>query len=320
MRLLLLAALLLSGPAQAEPLTLRWSTIPEMKAVYGTVEARDTIAARARIGGTVVELLVSEGDRVEQGAVLATVRDDKIAFQISAYGSRIEALRAQLAEAESDLARGESLVQRGATSQQRLEQLQTAVDVIRGQIAAAEAERAVIEQQQAEGAVLAPVSGRVLTVPAVRGSVVMPGEVVATVGGGGFFLRLSVPERHAADLAEGAEIQITAGGKVAIGRLAKIYPQIQGGRVQADVEVEQLPDAFVGARVAVDLPVGQRQALLVPAAAVTTRAGVDFVQMADDPAAAPSRAVLTGDRLVRDGIDMVEILTGLAPGETVAVP
>ncbi|ABL72758.1 efflux RND transporter periplasmic adaptor subunit [Paracoccus denitrificans] len=319
MRLLLLVALVAAGPALAEPLSLDWSTVPEMKAVYGTVEARDTIPARARIGGTVVELLVGEGDRVEEGATLATVRDDKIAFQIAAYASRIEALRAQLAEAESDFARGQSLVQRGAASQQRLEQLRTAVDVIRGQIAATEAERAIIEQQQAEGAVLAPVSGRVLSVPAVRGSVVMPGEVVASVGGGGFFLRLSVPERHAADLAEGAEIQIRAGGRAATGRLAKVYPLIQGGRVQADVEVDRLPDAFVGARVAVDLPVGQRRALLVPAAAITTRAGVDFVSVAGASGGA-RRAVVTGGILAQDGIDMVEILTGLAPGEGVIVP
>ncbi|QFG36289.1 RND family efflux transporter MFP subunit [Paracoccus pantotrophus] len=319
MRLLLLVALVATGPARAEPLILDWSAVPEMKAVYGTVEARDTIPARARIGGTVVELLVSEGDHVEAGATLATVRDDKIAFQIAAFGSRIAALRAQLAESESDLARGQSLVQRGAASQQRVEQLQTAVDVIRGQIAAAEAERAVVEQQQAEGAVLAPVSGLVLGVPAVRGSVVMPGEVVASLGGGGFFLRLSVPERHAAYLAEGAEIQIAAGGRAATGRLAKIYPLIQGGRVQADVEVDRLPDAFVGARVAVELPVGQRRALLVPAAAVTTRAGVDFVSVAG-VSGEVRRAVLTGETLVRDGVEMVEILTGLVPGETVIVP
>ncbi|RDW12166.1 efflux RND transporter periplasmic adaptor subunit [Paracoccus thiocyanatus] len=319
MRLLLLVALVTAGPALAQPLTLDWRLIPEMKAVYGTVEARDTIPARARIGGTVTELLVSEGDRVEQGARLATVHDDKIAFQIAAYASRIEALQAQLAVAESDRARGASLVERGATSQQRLEQLQTAVDVIRGQIAATQAERAVVEQQQAEGAVLAPVTGRVLSVPAVRGSVVMPGEVVASVGGGGFFLRLSVPERHAADLTEGAEIQITAGGKAAAGRLAKVYPLIQGGRVQADVEVDQLADAFVGARVAVDLPVGQRRALLVPATAVTTRGGVDFVSVAE-PSGAARRAVITGESLAQDGVAMVEIVTGLAPGDKVVVP
>src|SRR5690606_31880378 len=52
MRLLLLVALVAAGPALAQPLTLDWRLIPEMKAVYGTVEARDTIPARARIGGT----------------------------------------------------------------------------------------------------------------------------------------------------------------------------------------------------------------------------------------------------------------------------
>ena len=121
---------------------------------------------------------------------------------------------------------------------------------------------------------------------------------VAGRAGGGFFLRLSVPERHAADLAEGAEIQIAAGGRAATGRLAKIYPLIQGGRVQADVEVERLPDAFVGARVAVELPVGQRRALLVPAAAVTTRAGVDFVSVAS-ASGEVRRAVLTGGTLAQ---------------------
>lgn len=316
MRLLLLVALVATGPALAEPLILDWSAVPEMKAVYGTVEARDTIPARARIGGTVVELLVSEGDRVEAGATLATVRDDKIAFQIAAFASRIEALRAQLAEAESDYARGQSLVQRGAASQQRVEQLQTAVDVIRGQIAAAEAERAVIEQQQAEGAVLAPVSGLVLSVPAVRGSVVMPGEVVASVGGGGFFLRLSVPERHAADLAEGAEIQIRAGGQAAAGRLAKVYPLIQGGRVDADVEVPDLDSEFVQARVLVRLPLARREAILVPATAISTRSGLDFVRVRAGEGTV-ERAVVPGDHRDENGTEMVEIVTGLAGGEEV---
>src|SRR5271166_1605338 len=41
------------------------------------------------------------------------------------------------------------------------------------------AERAVIEQQLAEGDVLAPTSGRVLKVPVTPGTVVLPGEPVA---------------------------------------------------------------------------------------------------------------------------------------------
>src|SRR5690606_16108534 len=82
----LAAALAAAAPAPAaETLVLAPGTVPEWKAVYGRVEARDLVPARARIGGTVVELLVSEGDTVEAGQRIAVVRDDKIAFQIAAF-------------------------------------------------------------------------------------------------------------------------------------------------------------------------------------------------------------------------------------------
>ena len=175
----------------------------EWKAVYGRVEARDTVPARARIGGIVVDLAVSEGDSVTEGQHLATVRDDKIAFQIAALDAQIRALQSQLATAETELTRGEALVERGVATAQRLDQLRTTVDVTRNQLAAAEAQRSVVVQQGAEGEVLAPGDGRVLTVPVTRGAVVLAGEPIATIGGGGFFLRLAIPERHAAALQEG---------------------------------------------------------------------------------------------------------------------
>src|SRR5690606_33628878 len=194
----------------AETLVLAPETVPEWKAVYGRVEARDLVPARARIGGTVVELLVSEGDTVEAGQRIAVVRDDKIAFQIAAFDAQLRALQAQLEKAEAELSRGASLVERGVITAQRLEQLRTDVEVTQNQIAATEAQRSVVVQQGEEGAVLAPASGRVLTVPVTRGAVIMAGEPAATIGGGGFFLRLAIPERHAGDLKEGAQIRIAA--------------------------------------------------------------------------------------------------------------
>jgi multidrug efflux pump subunit AcrA (membrane-fusion protein) len=196
--------------------------VPEWKAVYGRVEARDLMPARARIGGTVVELLISEGDEVEAGARIAIVRDDKIDFQIAAIDAQLRALEAQLSRAEAELERGRSLVGRGVITAQRLEQLSTDVEVTQNGIAATQAQRSVIVRQGEEGEVLAPASGRVLTVPVTKGAVIMPGEPVATIGGGGFFLRLAIPERHSAMLEEGAPIRITAAGAVGDGPLAKI--------------------------------------------------------------------------------------------------
>lgn len=322
MRSLPLAAALLaalSGTALAGTLRLEPSTIVEWKAVYGRVEARDLVPARARIGGTVVELTVTEGDAVSAGQVIATVRDDKIAFQVAAIDAQLRALEAQLARAEAELARGQTLVDRGVVTAQRLDQLRTDVDVTRNQIAAAEAQRSVVVQQGEEGEVLAPADGRVLTVPVTRGAVIMAGEPLATIGGGGFFLRLAIPERHAGSLETGAAIRISAGGAESAGRLAKVFPRIENGRVIADVEVDQLDTAFVDARVLVELPVGERQALLVPRAAVATRSGIDFVTI-EEAGRAVDRAVVIGQPVTVEGVEMIEILTGLAPGDTVVAP
>lgn len=318
-KLIIAAALAAASPAIAGTLELVPQPIIEWKAVYGRVEARDLVPARARIGGTVVELLVSEGDEVEAGARIAVVRDDKIGFQIASFDAQLRALEAQLARAQAELDRGRSLVERGIVTVQRLEQLSTDVDVTRNQIAATEAQRAVLIQQGEEGEVLAPVSGRVLTVPVTRGAVIMAGEPAATIGGGGFFLRLAIPERHAADLENGADIRIVSAGAEITGKLAKIYPQIENGRVVADVEVENLDAAFIDARVLVEVPVGSRDALLVPQAALVTRSGLDFVRVVT-PGGEVERAIIPGERTVRDGVPQVEILTGLRPGETVFVP
>jgi RND family efflux transporter MFP subunit len=313
--LILLAALALPIAAPAAP--LQPVDVTEWKAVYGRIESRNRIPARARLGGTLVTLAVSEGDSVTAGQVLAQVVDEKLAFQLSATDARLDSLNAQLDNARAELKRGEELQSRGVTTVQRLDALRTQVDVLSGQIEATRADRRVIEQQAAEGAVLAPIAGRVLSVPSATGAVVMPGEEIASVGGGGIFLRLAVPERHATGLKEGAEIQIEQGDTAETGKLAKIYPLIENGRVLADVDVQGLSDRFYDARVLVRLPVGHRKALLVPAQTVKTHAGLDAVAL-NTPQGPLMRTVVPGPKYVIDGQDMVEILSGLQAGDDLA--
>ena len=62
----------LSSLALADPAPLALTSITEWKAVYGTVEARDRIPARARLGGTLVVLSVAEGD---VGEIVVTTLD-----------------------------------------------------------------------------------------------------------------------------------------------------------------------------------------------------------------------------------------------------
>ncbi|MEZ5870236.1 MAG: efflux RND transporter periplasmic adaptor subunit [Nitratireductor sp.] len=314
--LIALATLISATTARAETLEMKNRTVTEWKAVYGRVEARDMVPARARIGGVVVELLVSEGDEVKSGQKIATVRDDKLAFQIAAIDAQLQALSSQLETAEADLKRGNDLVGKGVMTRQRVDQLQTQVDVVRGQMAATQAQRAVVVQQGTEGEVLAPADGRVLKVPVTRGAVIMGGEPVATIGGGGVYLRLAIPERHAASLRQEASIRISGASGTETGRLAKIYPQIENGRVIADVEVDGLDTSYVDARLLVEVPVGERKALFVPRSAVSSRSGLDFVKIETD-AGESERVVIIGEPAQIEGIEEIEVLSGLNPGDKV---
>ena len=55
---------------------------------------------------------------------------------------------------------------------------------------------------------------------------------------------------------------------------------------------------------------------LVPAGAVETRGGIDFVRLDGGS----ERAVVLGEPVTRDGTAFVEILTGLAAGDKVVAP
>lgn len=181
-------------------------------------------------------------------------------------------------------------------------------------MAVQEAQIGLIEQQRSEGAVLAPIDGTVTAAPQAVGAVLMPGEPVATIGGGGFFLRLAIPERHATALQPGAPIRLETPKGEAEGRLAKIYPQIENGRVVADVEVESLDDRFINARMLVRVPVGERQTILVPAAAVRNVSGLDLVTVATE-AGPIRRLVLLGEQSKGPDGQVVEIISGLRAGD-----
>jgi multidrug efflux system membrane fusion protein len=100
----------------------------------------------------------------------------------------------------------------GVASQSQLDQARTTLDVAERTLQALRSDRQVIEQQSAEGAVLAPGAGRVLKVPVQEGSVVLPGETIAAIAADNYILRLQLPERHARFIKAGDTILVGARG------------------------------------------------------------------------------------------------------------
>jgi RND family efflux transporter MFP subunit len=308
----------------ADVLVVAPVTVADEKAVFATVESSNIIPARARIGGTVAKLGVKEGDKVKQGQVVATVADEKLVLQMKSLDAQIAALKAQLAQAQTDFARAESLFSRGTIPKTRYDEARTALNVATNNLKARTAQRAVVQQQLTEGDVLAPESGRVLKVPVTAGTVILPGETVATIAEQNFVLRLKVPERHARFLKAGDPVRIDGqelgqtGAK--FGKIRLVYPQIEDGRVVADAAVAGLGDYFVGERIRVWVSAGERSAFVIPQSYIITRFGVDYVKAQLDGGTFDV-PVQRGRVLPRPQMpDGIEILSGLKAGDRLVRP
>jgi membrane fusion protein, multidrug efflux system len=316
--LAVLFLLLLALPAQAqERFTVAVAPVADERPIFATVESVREVEARARIQGTLVRVAVREGDAVAAGQVIALVEDAKHPLQLAAIDARLGALAAQRRQAVQELERTRTLRTTGAATQARLEDATTALDVVEGQIAAAEAERAVLVQQQREGEVLAPQAGRVLRVRATAGAVAMPGEPVATIATDRYVLRLRLPERHSRFLRAGDPVRVgarglAAGDALGEGRVSLVYPELQQGQVVADAEVAGLGDFFVGERVAVTIQADRRPAILVPSGFLIAGPGIDMVRLEGRGLVPVQRGAARGDA--------VEILSGLAAGDVLVRP
>ena len=318
---LFIAFMIVGTTAKAEDFLVKATLIEDKKAVFATVESSDSVAARVRITGTVADLSVTEGDLITAGDVIARVKDPKLDLRIDAIEAQIRAAQREIVNLKSDLERASSLFQRGSTTKARLDQIKTRYDVALNRLEASEAQKAVLERQLEEGAVLAPQSGRVLNVPITIGSVVLPGEAVATIAKDNYILRLSLPERHARFLQKGDKVELASRGLACKadcdhqGTIEKVYPQITNGRVLADALVQNLGDYFVGERIQVRVGVGERLAFLVPETLVKRQFGMDFVRLKINEDDYSDIAVQVGQSHPMNGRRMVEILAGLQPGD-----
>jgi RND family efflux transporter MFP subunit len=317
-------AALPAAPACSETLTVSPRQVADEKAVFATVESVSVVPARGRIGGTIAQLSVREGDAVTRGQPIATIGDEKLVLQLRSLDAQIEALQAQANQAQIDFTRTEGLVERGTLPRVKLDETRTALNVADNGLRAKIAERAVVNQQLSEGQVLSPDDGRVLKKLVTVGSVVLPGDPIVTVAQQNFKLRLRVPERHALFLKAGDKVRVDgselgeAGPKWGV--IDLVYPQIEEGRVVADAIVTGLGQYFVGDRLRVWISGGTRGALVIPAHYVTTRFGIDYVQLsqADGVISVPvQRGRESPSPELPDGL---EILSGLRPGDQLVQP
>lgn len=303
-----------AGPAQGSGFTVALVDAPDWKAVSAEVATVDQAQILARIPGLLATLSVKAGDPVYRGEVIGRIADSQLGGQSAAYGAQAAAAQAQAAAASAELARTRFLVQNGVYAQARLDAAEAQSGVATAQVRAARAQQSAVQALAGQGALVAPASGRVLTADIPAGSPVTPGMVVATLTSGPVIVRLTVPESLVGAVHAGSAVSIDTadGGASRAGVVTKVYPAVAGGEVRIDAQVPGIDASLIGRRLAAHVAAGTRKALLVPVADVTTRFGIDYVNLRDPHGTVATVPVQTAPSTTAGRI---EILAGVSPGD-----
>jgi len=303
-----------SAPA-AGRLAVQLQTIADLKPVSATLTTRDMAEARARISGVLATLAVKAGDTVRRGQLIGRVRDDRLALQTGAFDAQVSAAAAEAARAQADLARTRDLFSHGVYAQARLDQVEAQAKSANAALTAARAQRGASAELGAQGAILAPAAGRVLTADVPVGSVVMPGQSIAKVTAGPPVVRIELPEAQAGALKTGDRVELNPEdlrGAAMQGTITQVYPSVTAGQITADVTAPNLPQDLIGQRVRARIKIGERQALVVPRAYISTRFGMDYARLVRADGMASDTPVQTTPG---PAANTVEILSGLRPGD-----
>jgi multidrug efflux pump subunit AcrA (membrane-fusion protein) len=334
--------------------TIALNNISDVKPIAGVYTSDDEAQARARIGGTLINLLVDEGQNVAQGQLIGIIDEARFGAEVAAgqagaqsalaaaqaaqsnaagAPANLEAARAMAAKAQADYNRTKTLYDQGVYAQARLDQMSASLRAANAQVDAASAgvnaalaqanaaqsqagaagaQAKVAQAVRAQGRIIAPRAGKVTMVPVPKGSVVMPGEVVAFIAAGAPVLRVRAPESDAKNLKIGQSVSIAdaQGNLIGTSTIIKIYPMVENGQIKIDIASDSA-EHFIGERVNVLVPIGNRNAVVIPKSYIITRQGVDFVLLLKGETALEvpiQRGQSTNTANIKDG---VEILSGL---------
>jgi RND family efflux transporter MFP subunit len=186
--------------AVAQPMTTGGPPSSSVLDATGYVTARREATVSAQITGTLIEVLIEEGDRVKQGQVLARLDDTQQRAALAQANAQLESARAllvqfqsQLAQDQRDVKRAEDLVQRKLVSEQAVEQARTLVETQSAQLesqrrqidlAAANVRSAQVQLDYCT--IHAPFTGVVIAKAA------QVGEIVSPFSAGGGFTRTGI--------------------------------------------------------------------------------------------------------------------------------
>jgi RND family efflux transporter MFP subunit len=211
---------------RAEPLT-RADTYRVTSLYEGRIEARRQLSIGFELGGTIVDVLVEEGDRVKAGDVLARLDTRGLEADRAAQVAARDALAAQLELAELTTERQKALLDRDHASSQRHDEARLQAAALAADLRRAEAGVDAVDIALSKATLVAPFDAVVAARVLDEGARAAPGQGALTLLENHVpEFRLGLPDQVARRLAPGASVDVTIAGTHLPATIARIAPEL----------------------------------------------------------------------------------------------
>jgi RND family efflux transporter MFP subunit len=312
-------------------LAVQPASVPDLLEAVGTVSAAQTSNLASQMMGSIMEIRVREGDRVQRGQVLAVIDNSQPRASLDRAIAADNAAQQQVSSAESDLSLAESTLKRYQTLYDRKSVSPQEFDEVkaRQQSALSHRDIARADQAQAKAAIIqahtsldyarirAPFDGVITAKNADPGTLASPGVPIFTIEGvGRYRLETTINEGDLRHVRMGQQVLViidALGDAELAGRVVQIMPAAEAASRSFLVKIELTVDPRLRSGVfgRAQFSRGDRQSLLIPRTAVIERGQLQGTFVLDHNNVAALRYVTLG----KTSGGNVEVLAGLQSGE-----
>lgn len=318
-------------------ITAERAKVPDLLEVVGTVRAAQTSQIASQLMGSIVEIQAHEGDRVEQGQVLALLDDAQLRAAVEQATAAVAAASKEVAAADSDFGLAESTLKRYQQLYEKKSASPQEFDEIKARCQSAEARRdmALAEQARARAAltqaqtslsytqIRAPFTGVVTEKKVDAGTLASPGMPLFTMEDTrSYRVEATVDESEIRFARTGQIVPVVFdvfGDGGLTGKVTQIVPAADPASRSVLVKVELPADKRLrsGLFGRAHFSRGERAAILIPRTAVVERGQLRGVYVVGGDGIAGLRYITIGEAAEQH----VEVLSGLDSGEKlIAVP
>ncbi len=305
-------------PADANTAFAIRATLPQFQVYPGFVEPVDPAHVSSRVMATVLSVSAREGDAVKVGEPLIRLDDQAARARLAQTRANLQTAQAQALQAKLAFDRAQRLHKAQALTAQEWESARAGKDAT--QAMADQAADAIAEAETALSwhNLLAPFDGQILKRHTDPGSLASPGQPLILVYRPEHLrFSVAVPESLASQLKVGQTVAVSFGSDDHTTSLTRILPSAdpRTGTLTLHLELSNPEALLPGMLGRLQLSVGERKALVVPAASIRRVGQIERVSLVREGRIS-TVTVRTGKS--HDGL--VEILTGLSEGEEVLIP